>query len=470
MTKRPNLLFVFADQWRAQATGYAGDVNVPTPFLDRLQKQSIDCCNAVSGYPVCTPYRASVMSGRYPHQHGCFANNVPLDPETVSIGKCFRDAGYRTGYIGKWHIDGYDKVSGFSNTDWIPPERRLGFDYWRGCEGGLDYWKMVYYDDNGNRCLWPGYAPFSQTDDAIAYMERHRKEPFCLFLSWTPPHAPYTTAPQEHRERISSRDIVLPPNVPDNHRLEARKCLTGYYAHMAALDDCVGRLTDALERLGLEDDTILVFTSDHGDMCGSKGHWDKTRPYDEAVRAPFLIRWPGGLGREHRTLQMTIDGPDIMPTLLGLTGLPVPDTCSGRDWSAQLRGDVPDDPEHAALLQNIACKLAFREHGIQDWRGIRTARYTYVIDHDGPWLLYDNKLDPWQEHNRIEEPAYTQLRKSLHTKLMNRMAEVGDTFLQANEYYEKWGYVQNAHGLVVDFKNNRRQGPDTPKYHNKEVL
>ncbi len=461
MTK-PNLLFVFADQWRAQATGYAGDVNAPTPHLDALQRESIDCCNAVSGYPVCTPYRASLITGQYPHQHGCYSNNVPLDAEAVSIGKCFRDTGYRTGYIGKWHIDGYDKVPGFSNTDWIPPDRRQGFDYWRGCEGGLDYWKMVYYDDEGQRCHWPGYAPFSQTDDAIGFLERHEDDPFCLFLSWTPPHSPFETAPAEYQQRIDPEQIVLPPNVPDHHRLNARRCIAGYYAHIAALDDCIGRLTAALERLGLADDTILVFTSDHGELCGSKGHWDKARPYDEAIRVPFLLRWPAGLGREARELQMPIDGPDLMPTLLSLCGLEVPETCSGRDWSPQIRGDEPDDLDHAALLQKVAQKWSSQEFGLQDWRGIRTARYTYAIDRDGPWLLYDNHLDPWQERNLVESRPHAELRKRMHALLEARMAELGDDFLTRHDMDERWGYVRNEMGLVVDFRINRRKAPDSP--------
>ncbi len=440
--KRPNVVFLLADQWRAQATGYAGDPNVKTPHLDRLARQSVDFSNAVSGCPVCSPYRGSLMTGRYPLSHGVFLNDVCLSSDSVSIAEVFGEAGYRTGYIGKWHLDGHGRSS------FIPPARRQGFEFWRVAECTHNYNHSHYYADRDEKLYWEGYDAVVQTGVAQQYVRRHRDEPFLLMLSWGPPHAPYRTAPQRFQQLYRPEDIKLRENVPAQTQAAAQRDLAGYYAHCSALDECLGRVVATLDECGLRDDTILVFTSDHGDMLGSRGHYKKQRPWDESIRVPFLLHWPGTLGRNGRKLITPINTPDIMPTLLGLCGIEAPKTVEGTDRTALLRGEVQDG-DSAAL---IMCPSPFgqwtRRQGGREYRGLRTAQYTYVRSLDGPWLLYDNQRDPFQQDNLCGKSQTAELQAGLETRLQQMLQQTGDDFRPGGEYIRTWGYTTDAQGTV----------------------
>lgn len=441
--KKPNLVFVFADQWRAQATGYAGNEDVHTPNLDRLTEQSINFSNAVSGCPVCCPYRASLLTGQYPLTHGVFLNDVRLDPKAVSIAKVYNQAGYDTGYIGKWHLDG-DKRSAF-----IPRERRQGFEFWKALDCTHNYNNSFYYADEDVKLKWEGYDAIAQTKEAQRYIREHAGgKPFALFLSWGPPHAPYHTAPAKYRQMFEAERLTLRPNVPPNLVGKARETLAGYYAHIAALDDCIGEILGTLAELGLEDNTILIFTSDHGDMLYSHGQQKKQRPWDESILVPFLLRYPAALGREGRTIDAPINTPDIMPTLLSLSGIDAPDTVEGTDYSAVLTG-VKKLKDNAAL---ISCPSPFgqykRENGAREYRGVRTRRYTYVRALDGPWLLYDNERDPHQLNNLCNDPEHSSLQRKLEDTLSKKLRQTNDEFLSGWDYIKKWGHVVDESGTV----------------------
>lgn len=439
---RPNVVILLADQWRAQAVGYAGDRNARTPQLDRLAAQSTVLTTAVSTCPVCSPYRASLNTGRYPVTHGVFVNDVCLSRDAVSLAQAFAGAGYRTAFIGKWHLDGHGR-SGF-----VPQERRQGFEFWRGCECTHDYNHSLFYADKDEKQHWKGYDAEAQTEEAQAYIRSHRQEPFLLVLSWGPPHNPYQTAPERFKQLFKPEEIVLRPNVPPEVADAARRDLAGYYAHCAALDECTGRIVQTLADCGIADDTILVFTSDHGDMLGSHGQIRKQRPWDESILVPFLIRWPEGLGGSSRKLTAPLNTPDIMPTLLGLAGIAIPTTVQGEDHSAWLRGKQPDS-DRAAL---ISCVTPFgewtRQHGGQEYRGVRTMRYTYVRSLQGPWLLYDNREDPYQQHNLVGDPKYGTIQSELDSMLTAELKRCGDQFLPGVDYLKKWGYVTDANGTV----------------------
>ena len=313
--KPPNVVLVFADQWRAQAFGYAGDPNVQTPNLDALARRSVNCTHAVSGCSVCSPARASLLTGQYPLTHGVFVNDVELGQDATSIAQAFSAGGYDTAYIGKWHVNGRGRSS------YIPPERRQGFEYWKVLECTHDYNHSAHYaGDSDEQLVWEGYDALAQTRDAQAYLRDRGDKPFLLVLSWGPPHAPYHTAPEEYQALYDPTAIALRPNVPADWAENARQWLAGYYAHCTALDDCVGMLLQTLQEEGLEQETIFLFFSDHGDMLGSQGMDKKQKPYEESIRVPFLLRYPG-MGTAE--LDARIDLPDIMPTLLGLCGLPI---------------------------------------------------------------------------------------------------------------------------------------------------
>ncbi|MEN6336253.1 MAG: sulfatase [Phycisphaerales bacterium] len=439
---KPNVVFVFADQWRAQATGYASDTNARTPHLDRLAARSVNFTNAVSCCPVCSPYRASLLTGQYPLTHGVFLNDVPLRNEAFSLAEVYRRAGYQTAYIGKWHLDGNHRSA------FIPRQRRQGFEFWKvlGCTHAYNH--SLYYGDEDVKLRWEGYDSIAQTREAQQYIRDHAGDsPFLLVLSWGPPHDPYETAPQKYRDLFTPESITLRPNVPEQDKDRARQAAAGYYAHIAALDDCLGDLLETLRETGIERNTIFVFTSDHGDMLYSHGQTHKQRPYDESIRVPFLLRYPALLGEKAVTIEMPINAPDIMPTLLGLGDISMPNTVEGTDFSDVVKGSPAGDS--AAL---IACYAPFgqwtRARGGREYRGVRTRQYTYVRDLNGPWLLYDNQNDPYQLENLCNKPGYTALQTRMDVLLSERLQQTKDKFLPGGDYIRQWAYEVDDSGTV----------------------
>lgn len=445
---RPNIVFLLADQWRAQAFGFAGDPNVQTPHLDRLQREALHFPNAISGVPVCCPYRASLLTGRRPLSHGVFMNDVPLAPETVTLAKVLKTAGYDTAYIGKWHLDGHGRSA------FIPPERRQGFDYWKVLECTHDYSNSAYYADAPAKLKWDGYDAFAQTRDAQDYLRTRRSDPrpFLLLLAWGPPHDPYQTAPAEYRALYRPEKLVPRPNIPATNELASRRMLAGYYAHCTALDTCVGQIRGTLQELGLEQNTLLVFTSDHGDLLGSHGQRNKQQPYEESIRVPLLLRWPAGLGVAPSRLDALITAEDLMPTLLGLSRVKSPKGLEGLDFSRYLRGGR--NPNNDVVL--LSCVAPFgqwpRRSGGREYRGLRTPRYTYVRDLRGPWLLFDNETDPYQLTNLAGRPEHARLQARLEAALRRKLRQTHDQFLPGDAYLKKWGYQVDATG-TVPYKN-----------------
>ncbi len=442
--KRPNVIFVFADQWRMQATEYAGDPNVKTPNLNSLAERSVIFTNAIAGCPVCSPYRASFLTGQFPLTHGVFVNDVYLQHNAVSIADAFKEAGYDTAYIGKWHVDGHGRSA------YIPPERRQGFEYWKVLECTHNYNNSPYYSGNSDEKLyWDGYDAIAQTRDAQKYIKEHDdKKPFLLVLSWGPPHNPYETAPKVYRSMYDPEKIKLRPNVPEEMYQRARIDLAGYYAHCSALDACIGDLITTIRDKGIENETIFVFTSDHGDMLGSQGEQRKQRPWDESIRVPFLLSYPAMFGFKSIELDAVIDAPDIFPTLLGLCELPIPDTVEGIDFSRYILGD--NDPSDGSAI--IECIHPFGEWARhingREYRGLRTKRYTYVKTLEGPWLLYDNVNDPYQLNNIVNDDRYFQLKNELDAWLTRKLRSMGDDFLPGIMYIQKWGYNLDETGTV----------------------
>lgn len=456
MRTRPNLLFVFPDEWRAQATGYAGDANAITPNLDRLAQESINFTHAISGQPVCTPYRASLLTGQYWLTHGVFMNDVCLNPKAVTVAKILNEAGYHTAYIGKWHLDGHGRSS------FIPPERRQGFQFWRAQECTHDYNNSDYFADENVRLKWDGYDAIAQTREAQRYIrERASHGPFALFLSWGPPHDPYQTAPDEYRRRFDPAKLTLRPNVPTEYADVARRELAGYYAHIAALDGCVGELLKTVSECGLDENTVVVFTSDHGDMLHSQGAQKKQQPYDESIRVPFLLRYPARLGRRGRTVGTMLNTPDIMPTLLGLCGVRIPETVEGTDFSRPLlRGRTPRD-DGALLMCPAPFSQWSRQRGGREYRGVRTRRYTYVRDLNGPWLLYDDEKDPYQMENLCDRAEYARIHKQLEALLVKKLNETRDDFRPAQHYLDLWNYKVDETGAVPYTESDSSSEGDT---------
>jgi len=442
--RKPNIVYVLTDQWRAQATGYTGDPNVKTAHLDALASRSINFENAVSVCPVCTPHRASLMTGRYPLSTGMFMNDLYLPSETQCMAEIFKQAGYETGYIGKWHLDGHGRDA------YIPKSRRQGFDYWKVLECTHNYNKSHYYaGDDKTKRTWKGYDAYAQTKDAQAYIREHAhsQKPFLLMVAYGGPHFPHGTAPKELKAQYPVDSIKLRPNVAQEMQDRARKEAQGYYAHCTALDRCVGDLQKTLKETGVSEDTIFVFTSDHGEMLGSQGQrpCEKQRPRDESIRIPFLISYPTVTGHQGHTVKTPINTPDILPTLLSMSDINIPDSIEGEDLSGIITGSTPDE-DRAALIMSVHPFAGY--HSGKEFRGIRTARYTYVRSKDGPWLLYDNESDPYQMKNLAGVAAHADLQKELEGKLHAKLTETGDKFLPKEKYLKAWGYTVNANGNI----------------------
>jgi len=442
--KRPNIVLVLADQWRAQALGYNGNRVVKTPHLDALARESIDFAQAVAGCPVCCPMRASLLTGQRPLTHGVFLNDVQLPAKTVTIAEVLAKEGWGTGYIGKWHVDGRGR------SNFIPRERRQGFEYWKVLECTHAYNNSLYYGDTPEKLRWEGYDAIAQTRDAQRYIAQRAQSdaPFVLFLAWGPPHAPYLTAPPKYRAMYEPAKMPLRPNVPKPLRQRARRDLAGYYAHCTALDDCIAKLRKTIVDAGIERDTIFVFTSDHGDLIGSHGAYKKQQPYDESVRVPLLLRYPAAFGTTGRQVTAPINSEDLMPTLLGLCGVEIPTSVEGLDYSGYLRGG--DDPSDGAAL--LTCPAPFgqwsRRVGGREYRALRTSRYTYARGLDGPWLLFDNQSDPHQLDNLAGKPEHAKLVDKMDRWLGRRLEASGDAFRPAKHYIDLWKYTVNANGTV----------------------
>jgi arylsulfatase A-like enzyme len=435
--KAPNVIFVLADEWRAQDLGYNGNKDVVTPNLDKLAGESLSLNNAISCCPVSCPYRGSLLTGQYPLTTGVFMNDVQLDPGAQSFSKVFKSAGYKTAYIGKWHIDGNGRSS------YIPPDRRQGFDYWKVLECTHNYFNSFYWDNETGKKKWGGYDAYAQTSDAIDYINKSSKgnKPFLLILSWGPPHTPFETAPERYKSLYREKILTLRGNVPTEDSLKTIKDLIGYYGHITALDSCIGALQNAVKEAGAEENTIFIFTADHGAMVNSHGFMHKQQPYEESINVPFLIKYPAVSSWQGNSSDMLFNTPDIMPTLLSICGLKIPKTVEGDDRFSVMLGDVKDKTGEVL----IACYQPFgqwsRNLGGREFRGLRTKQYTYVKDLNGPWLLFDNKNDKFQLNNLANKTAYTRIQKDLDGRLSERLETMHDSFCPGMEYIRKWGYV-----------------------------
>ncbi len=361
------------------------------------------------------------------------------------MGKIYRSMGYQTAYIGKWHLDGHGRSS------YIPPERRHGFEYWKVLECTHNYNNSFYYQGNDSlKKKWEGYDAYYQTLDAIDYINEKSRgpDPFLLVLSWGPPHNPYQTAPEESKAVYKDREILLRDNVPEEDRARAIEDLRGYYSHINALDKCIDTLIKSIDHTGLSENTIIIFTSDHGDMLYSHGMERKQKPYDESILVPLVIRKPGLNENAGRKIKVPVSTPDILPTMLTLCGIKIPESIEGSDFSGLITGREEGINTSALLMSVTPFGEWSRDKGGIEYRGLRTDRYTYVRNLEGPWLLFDNMNDQFQMNNLINDPLYTEIQKELDTRLEAELKRLKDDFLPGTEYITKWGYKVDETGTV----------------------
>ena len=459
--KPPNLVFVFPDQMRGQAMGFTGQDPVITPSLDEFARQSLVLTHAVSTYPVCSPYRAMLMTGKFPHTNkvlsNCNSNSAPFGCELQQSDICWSDVlkarGYSLGYIGKWHLDAphkpYVKCENnsekFAWNEWCPPNRRHGFDFWYSY-GTYDYHFTPLYwatDSPRNKPLRPKqWGPEHEADLAIKYIRneggKYRKEnkPFALVVSMNPPHTPYNLVPKKYVDMYAGKtykDLSNRPNVniegdTPGGRL-ARKHIKNYFAMVTGVDEQFGRILRALKESGLEDETIVVFTSDHGNCLGAHEQATKNVHYEESMRVPFLIRWPGKIEARHDDLPVST--PDIYPTLLDLIGFSVdiPKQVQGTSHASIFLTGKGKRPTSQLYMWVPVGKPALGR------RGVRTHRYTFVISKaegkSDEYVLHDNINDPYQLKNIADNEP--QIVRELTKKLEKWLRKNNDPWLKIGE-------------------------------------
>ena len=457
-TDRPNLLFVFADQLGYTRCGYAGDRKAITPNIDTFASRGVNFRNAVASMPVCCAYRATLMTGKYTTSTGMVINELRLQPTHECFGHVLTRGGYQTGYIGKWHLYANELGNHYDpKNSYTPPgPHRLGFDgYWAGYGFHHNYYNAYYHTDSPKKVSYGEgvYEPDGQTDLAIGFLRRAAKsdKPFAAFLSYGTPHDPWgrNNVPPKYYGMFQGVDLPDPPNYkPTNDKYAdgwgrlgpgQRKQLSawrrGYYAMTANLDWNFGRLLGALEEAGLAENTIVVFSSDHGEMFGAHGRRAKNIFYEEAARIPFLLRWPKGIPAG-TVSDACISNADFMPTILSLMRLPVPEAVEGMDLSGIAMGRKGPEPD-AAFLQNTGACAAWQNG--HEWRAMRDKRYTYArYRADGAELLFDNVADPYQTKDLAAEAAHKATLDRFREMLAAKMKSINDTFEQCTWYRDNW--------------------------------
>lgn len=434
---------------RAQAMSHRGDPNVSTPNIDRLAAEGVSFPNAVAGTPLCSPFRGSLVTGRYPHRSTVPGHDSPLSPDMQTVAHTFRENGYRTCWIGKWHLDGDRKELDLTKQEnnrrfrQIPPERRGGFeDWWAYENNNRPYDCRVHTDRDGKTESFrlPGYETDSLTDLLIDWIKRQTEErpdqPFFGALSVQPPHNPYV-APEEYMARHNPARLKLRPNVPDVGWVTelARRELSGYYASIERLDWNLGRIRKALEQLGIQEHTYIVFFSDHGDQHGSHGQFRKTAPWEESIRIPFIV---GGPSREHQMLTevpMPVNHVDIAPTTLGICGISKPAHMDGFDYSPVIKqlhipgGWKPLEGMPDSAYLSLPVPTGHGNSVDRPYRGVVTADgWKYVAFENQPWLLFNLNDDPYEMVNLAHNTIFKEKRRQLHDRLTQWITETGDDF------------------------------------------
>ncbi|MDZ4799465.1 MAG: sulfatase [Bryobacteraceae bacterium] len=447
-TSKPNVIWLLGDQHRGQALSCMGDPNVHTPNIDSMASMGTNFTRAISGFPLCCPFRGSMLTGRYAH-HCVPGHEYPLPDGQPTLTEPLKAAGYQTAYFGKWHLAGFHESQGRASKFITNPDKRGGFDQWTGYENNNSQYDSWVHGGRGKDAFHyrlPGYETDALTDLLVRYIRDRGAEakqspaaakPFFAALSVQPPHNPYV-APAEYSRRHNPTSIQLRPNVARSTEIEdqARRDLAGYYAQIENWDFNVGRVVDALREQNLLFNTHILFFADHGDMHGSQGQFKKMTPYEESIRIPFLIagEQPTYDGRVTSRPPIPINAVDIAPTTLGLCGIAKPSWMDGTDWShyrvrpqgapAARRQSEPD----SAFIQCVVPTM-HADSVNKPWRGVVTRDgWKYVCLDGTSWMLFNLNDDPYEMANLALNSKYKAERGRLIKRLQQWVADTGDKF------------------------------------------
>ena len=423
-SKKPNVIVFFTDQQRWDTTGLHGNPLGLTPNLDRLAREYTHAAHSFTCQPVCGPARSCLQTGLYATTTGCYRNGIPLPADSQTLAHCFAAAGYDTGYIGKWHL--HER----GTTGPVPAADRFGYQDWLASnvlEFTSDAYSTVLYDQDEQPVRLPGYRVDAVTDAAIRYVDAHQDSPFFLFVSYIEPHHQNHLddypPPDGYRETYTGGWVP-----PDLAALggSTHQHLGGYYGMVKRLDEAYGRLHDALKSLALADDTIVLFTSDHGCHFKTRNSEYKRSCHDSSIRVPTVLTGPGFRGGQLQELVSLIDLP---PTLLDAADLEIPAQMQGRSLMPLLRGGAADWP--AEVLVQIS--------EAQVGRAVRTHRWKYGVDAPGEQgrdvpgadryeeqYLYDLQADPYELNNLVGHESHRAVAQAMRERLLRRMEEAGE--------------------------------------------
>lgn len=456
--QKPNLVIILVDQWKGQALGFQKKEPVVTPNLDELSKKGLVLQQMVSNYPVCSPARAMLMTGKYPLKNKVYSNvnsssapfGIELPQDIVCWSDVLKSNGYFNGYIGKWHLDSPHEpyIPTSNNTgkvawnEWTPPAKRHGFDYWYAYGTYDVHNRPMYWDTKATRDSFhyvDEWGPVHETKKALAFFSneggsyRERNKPFSLVISMNPPHSEYKTVPDKYYNIYKNTPIdslLKDPNIPPAGTPMGdfyRDNIKYYYANITGVDEQVGILLQGLKDYKLDDNTIVVFTADHGNCLGKHDEVSKNNIYEESLNIPFIIYWKGHIiPRIDNQFLGSI--PDLYPTFLELLGLKklIPDDLDGVSYAKYFKNGKGKIPAIQYIMGNIVSNAVKINSG---FRGVRTKRYKLAYVKTGrktESFLFDMSKDPFELNNIYD--ANKEIVKKLRKELIKRLAETKDSF------------------------------------------
>lgn len=431
--KRPNIVFYFADQQRWDTLGCYGQPLPVTPNLDQIAENGVLFQNAFTCQPVCGPARACLQTGVYATENGCYRNAIALPSSKETLAEYLNSAGYHTAYIGKWHLASNGKEPGecFATLP-VPPERRGGYQYWMAADV-LEFTSHGYngyvYNGAGEKMEFIGYRPDCVNNFAIDYLHQRKdqEQPFFLFVSQLEPHHQNDherfEGPDGSKERFARYQV---PGDLEGTQGNWRENYPDYLGACHSLDENVGRLVDTLKELGMWENTIFIYTSDHGSHFCTRNSEYKRSCHESSIHVPLIIHGPSFSGGTR--VEELVSLLDLPATLLQCAGVSVPAHFQGQPLQRLASGDAKDWP------QEVFLQISESQVG----RAIRTKKWKYSVraDADG-WndsgadtyyedFLYDLETDPHERCNLVESPDHEPVRRMLAERLKQRMKAAGE--------------------------------------------
>ncbi|HAI14516.1 MAG TPA: hypothetical protein DCM28_22615 [Phycisphaerales bacterium] len=446
--KRPNILLVHSDQHRFDCVGVNGHPLIKTPNLDRIANEGINFTHAYTPTPICSPARASLVTGQWPTQHGCInithtESYHPANLKAPTLWQLLNDQGYHVGMVGKFHHEVAGLPTDHGVDDFVPEQH---YTQWRKSQGIADQPATQKYfgqcdphiTSNQSRMAW-------EVDNVLSLIDKYESntDNDAWFMRWDPsePHLP-NRIPAELKNLYPPSGITPWPGFPDNLQnkpYSQQRCIDNwgirdlpwekwqpvvsrYLAEITLLDQQLGRILDDLEARNILNDTLIIYTTDHGDMCGGHGMIDKHfNMYDDIMRVPLMMRWPNQINSDHSTCDaFVIHELDIATTLCNAAGITCPETYEGRDLLAISNGADPSPREDVFAMYQGA------QQGLYSIRMVRNQDWKYVFHPTDTHELYDLKTDPGELHNRIDDPTASDILKHLRQRLMTWMQSIGD--------------------------------------------